>query len=178
MNIRKFFFFQEGAGNESCNQTGSFRGPDFPISAHGHGNGFIHKFVCCLWMSESCDFVRFSFKPWALRNKKVNFIIQTKYLKGESSKSVGKTGFCFPTLATLVKVWLNCFQVTGHKCSIFFRGRGAFYWGKSIKHYSSILLVAFFQIFLTENNNGNIFERNESLNSKFQKNILYSSLTP
>ena len=113
-------------------------------------------------------------------NKKVNFIIQTKYLKGELSKSVWKTGYCFPTLATLVKVWLNCFQVTGHKCNLFLGGGGgAFYWGKSIKHYSSILVVAFFQIFffLTENNNGNIFKRNESLNSKFQKNILYSSLT-
>ena len=33
------FFFPRGHGNESCNLIGSYRGPDFPISNHGHGNG-------------------------------------------------------------------------------------------------------------------------------------------
>ena len=34
-----FFLFHEGNGNESCNLIGSLRGPDFPISDDGHGNG-------------------------------------------------------------------------------------------------------------------------------------------
>ena len=33
------YFFPRGHGNESCNVIGSSRGPDFPISDHGHGNG-------------------------------------------------------------------------------------------------------------------------------------------
>ena len=36
MNI---YVFPRGHGNESCNLIGSQRGPDFPISDHGHGNG-------------------------------------------------------------------------------------------------------------------------------------------
>ena len=34
-----YLFFPRGHGNESCNLIGSQRGPDFPISDQGHGNG-------------------------------------------------------------------------------------------------------------------------------------------
>ena len=37
--IVPLIFFQREHGNESCNLIGSSRGPDFPISDHGHGNG-------------------------------------------------------------------------------------------------------------------------------------------
>ena len=33
------YFFPRGHGNESCNLIGSWGGPDFPISDHGHSNG-------------------------------------------------------------------------------------------------------------------------------------------
>lgn len=33
-----FFLFLSGLGNESCDLVGSKCGPDFSISAHGHGN--------------------------------------------------------------------------------------------------------------------------------------------
>ena len=37
------YFFPRGHGNESCNLIGSYRGPDFPISDHGHGNAFVYR---------------------------------------------------------------------------------------------------------------------------------------
>ena len=111
MNIRKFFFFlffffffPRGRANESFNQTGSLRGPDFPISAHGHGKGFIHKFVCCLSMTKSCDFVRLSFKPCALMNKKSEFYYSDKISEGGIKQISRESGLLFSTLATLVKV--------------------------------------------------------------------------
>ena len=99
-----FFFFPRGRANESFNQTGSLRGPDFPISAHGHGKGFIHKFVCCLSMTKSCDFVRFSFKPCALMNKKSEFYYSDKISEGGIKQISRENGLLFSTLATLVKV--------------------------------------------------------------------------
>ena len=99
-----FFFFPRGRANESFNQTGSLRGPDFPISAHGHGKGFIHKFVCCLSMTKSCDFVRLSFKPCALMNKKSEFYYSDKISEGGIKQISRENGLLFSTLATLVKV--------------------------------------------------------------------------
>ena len=34
-------FFSRGHGNELSNLIGSLHGSDFPISAHGHGNGYV-----------------------------------------------------------------------------------------------------------------------------------------
>ena len=36
---KAFYFFPRGHSNQSGNLIGSYRGPDFPISDHGHGNG-------------------------------------------------------------------------------------------------------------------------------------------
>ena len=33
-------YFPRGHGIKSCNLIGTSRGPDFPISAHGHGNAW------------------------------------------------------------------------------------------------------------------------------------------
>ena len=41
------FFFFRGYGNESCNLMGSWRGPYFPISVHGHGNAHVSCRVIC-----------------------------------------------------------------------------------------------------------------------------------
>ena len=35
----RVLFFPRRHGNEYCNLIGSYRGWDFPISDHGHGNG-------------------------------------------------------------------------------------------------------------------------------------------
>ena len=37
----KSYFFPRGYGNEFCNPIGSLRGPDFPISAQGHGKAYV-----------------------------------------------------------------------------------------------------------------------------------------
>jgi len=37
-------FFPIGHGNKSCNLIGSKRGPDFPISDHGHSNACVSFF--------------------------------------------------------------------------------------------------------------------------------------
>ena len=44
-------FFQRGDGNEFSNLIGSLRGPDFPVSAHGHCNAYLsfYPFVCSLF---------------------------------------------------------------------------------------------------------------------------------
>ena len=34
-------FFPRGHGNEFGDLIGSLRGPDFPISAHGHANAYV-----------------------------------------------------------------------------------------------------------------------------------------
>ena len=39
--IRFYFFFPRRHGNEFSNLIGSLRVPDFPISAHGHGNAYV-----------------------------------------------------------------------------------------------------------------------------------------
>ena len=39
--IIQFYFFPRGHGNEFSNLIGCLRGPDFPISAHGHGNAYV-----------------------------------------------------------------------------------------------------------------------------------------
>ena len=55
---------------------------------------FIHKFVCCCEWAKPVIQNHFSFKTCAIISVswgKVNFVIQTKQLKGESRKSARKT---------------------------------------------------------------------------------------
>ena len=45
MEIKLVYFFPRGHGNESFNLIGCYRGQDFPLSAHGHGNARS----MCVW---------------------------------------------------------------------------------------------------------------------------------
>ena len=63
-------------------------------AAGGIIGSFIHKFVCCCEWAKPVIQNHFSFKTCAILSVslgKVNFVIQTKHLKGESSKSARKT---------------------------------------------------------------------------------------
>ena len=65
----------------------------FPANPDGIVGSFIHEFVFCEW-AKAVIFNHFSFKTSAIISiswGKVNFVIQTKNLKGESSKSARKT---------------------------------------------------------------------------------------
>ena len=95
-----FIFFQaceRAESSKSCNLIGSESGRYFtilPANPGGIVGSFIHKFVCCLYEQKPSFSNHFSFKTCAIISiswGKVNFIIQTKSLKGESSKSARKT---------------------------------------------------------------------------------------
>ena len=65
----------------------------FPANPGGIVGSFIHEFVFCEW-AKAVIFNHFSFKTSAIFSiswGKVIFVIQTKNLKGESSKSARKT---------------------------------------------------------------------------------------
>ena len=51
----KVYFFTSGHGNESYNLIGSKRGPDFPISDHGHSNAGVSFFSVSLISFESLE---------------------------------------------------------------------------------------------------------------------------
>ena len=91
------YFFQpceRAESSKSCNLIGSKSGRYFfPANLGEIVGSFIHKFFCCLW-AETDIFKPFFSKICAINSiskGKVNFIIQTKNLKGESSKSAWKT---------------------------------------------------------------------------------------
>ena len=50
-----FYFFPSGHGNESYNLIGSQRGPNFPISDHGHSNARVSFFPRGFFSFESLE---------------------------------------------------------------------------------------------------------------------------
>ena len=99
-----FFFFQEGAlTNPSiklvpCAVRIFLSLPTVTVKA-----SFTSLFVV-LSMTKSCDFVRLSFKPCALMNKKSEFYYSDKISEGGIKQISRENGLLFSTLATLVKV--------------------------------------------------------------------------
>ena len=99
-----FFFFQEGAlTNPSiklvpCAVRIFLSLPTVTVKA-----SFTNLFVV-LSMTKSCDFVRLSFKPCALMNKKSEFYYSDKISEGGIKQISRENGLLFSTLATLVKV--------------------------------------------------------------------------
>ena len=90
------FYFQACEGKESsrsCNLIGSDSGRYFtilPANPDGIVGSFIHKFVCCLWMSKHRDFWTISFFKLALSlalamEKGILFFRQKMWRKNQAS---------------------------------------------------------------------------------------------
>ena len=100
VEYKQLFFFQaceRAESSKSCNPSGSESGLYFTIlfaKPGGIVGSFIHKFLLFVNEQKPSFSNHFSLKTCAIisiSQGKVNFIIQTKNLKGESSKSARKT---------------------------------------------------------------------------------------
>ena len=101
-----FFFFPCGHGNECCNLIGSQRGPDFPISDHGHTNVCASFFSLSFsrlraWKKKKVIYRLIELKPWAAfsRPRSQFFTIRTSQPVNNIylfRKKISFVRFCLP----------------------------------------------------------------------------------
>ena len=91
------YFFPRGHGNEFSNLIGSLRGPDFPISAHGHGKRLREFLSFCLQshLSAKAFFKTAFYWTTKLKNKSSLF-------KTDSYYNIKMKKFLFTTSVSLL----------------------------------------------------------------------------